>query len=375
MKSTHMMLAGLTAAALSLALLTGCSPAGDTPGASDTPSASATAPAFSFSDGIDDNGFWKGVRALDYLTDFQYEGLLVPAENHQVGDEAVQSEIDSLLSNFTTASPVTDRPIQDGDTVNIDYVGSIDGVEFEGGTTNGQGTDVIIGQTNYIDDFIQQLVGHNTGDAFDITVTFPEDYGKAELNGRDAVFAITINAISVSVTPEFTDAFVAEQLSASYGWNTAADARASIRTNLTNDAILNYLQGQLAASTVTEIPDPLMDYQEKALVKSYENSAAQQGVTLEEMLQNYAGVATAEELIANAEADLRSGATFALAVQAVAEDAGLSVTEADLTAYFEKNYGSADYSSYAAQTGLPYVKQVVLWTKALDVVVAKAVLG
>ena len=87
------------------------------------------------------------------------------------------------------------RLIEDGDTVNIDYVGSIDGVEFEGGNTKGNGADLVIGSHTYIDDFEEQLIGHHPGDSVDVTVTFPEDYGKDELNGKEALFKVTVNGI------------------------------------------------------------------------------------------------------------------------------------------------------------------------------------
>ena len=103
----------------------------------------------------------------------------------------------SSASTSASASLQTDTflTIEDGDTVNIDYVGSIDGVEFEGGNTKGNGADLVIGSHTYIDDFEEQLIGHHPGDSVDVTVTFPEDYGKDELNGKEALFKVTINGI------------------------------------------------------------------------------------------------------------------------------------------------------------------------------------
>ena len=95
-------------------------------------------------------------------------------------------------SSYSTDTSLT---IKDGDTVNIDYVGSIDGVEFAGGSTQGQGTDLVIGSGSYIDDFEDQLIGAHPGDNVEVTVTFPEDYGNEELNGKEAVFDVTVNGI------------------------------------------------------------------------------------------------------------------------------------------------------------------------------------
>ncbi len=85
--------------------------------------------------------------------------------------------------------------VKDGDTVNIDYVGRIDGVAFEGGNTKGQGADLTIGSGTYIDDFEEQLIGSHPGDEVKVTVTFPENYGNIELNGKEAVFDVVVNGI------------------------------------------------------------------------------------------------------------------------------------------------------------------------------------
>lgn len=95
-------------------------------------------------------------------------------------------------NSYSTDSSLT---VEDGDTINIDYVGSIDGVEFDGGNTQGMGTDLVIGSGSYIDDFEDQLIRAHPGDQVDVYVTFPEDYGVEELNGKEALFQVTVNGI------------------------------------------------------------------------------------------------------------------------------------------------------------------------------------
>ena len=85
--------------------------------------------------------------------------------------------------------------VQAGDTINLDYVGSVDGIEFEGGSTQGQGTDLTLGSGTYIDGFEEAVECHKVGESFDIHVTFPENYGNSDLAGKDAVFNITINGV------------------------------------------------------------------------------------------------------------------------------------------------------------------------------------
>ena len=130
-----------------------------------------------------------------YVTPGTYKDLTVELPHvDPVDDAAVDAEIDNVLDAHKDLVTV-ERAAANGDTVNIDYVGSIDGVEFQGGNTNGSGADLVIGSHTYIDDFEEQLIGHHPGDSVDVTVTFPEDYGKDELNGKEALFKVTINGI------------------------------------------------------------------------------------------------------------------------------------------------------------------------------------
>lgn len=108
------------------------------------------------------------------------------------------------VADTTTTPEATEAPsystdtsltVKDGDTVNIDYVGKIDGTAFDGGSTNGQGTDLEIGSGSYIDDFEDQLVGAHPGDEVEVTVTFPDNYDAADLAGKEAVFDVTVNGI------------------------------------------------------------------------------------------------------------------------------------------------------------------------------------
>lgn len=107
-------------------------------------------------------------------------------------------------ADATTTPEVTEVPsystdssleVKDGDTVNIDYVGKIDGTAFDGGSTDGNGTDLVIGSGTYIDNFEEQLIGVHPGDEVEVTVTFPDDYGVDDLNGKEAVFDVTVNGI------------------------------------------------------------------------------------------------------------------------------------------------------------------------------------
>lgn len=161
---------------------------------------------------LTDDGLVKGVKALSNVTLADYENLVVPMSEVAATQEEVDADIQAMLEDSKELVTDESRTVADGDTVNIDYVGSIDGVEFEGGNSGGTGYDLIIGSGSFIDDFEEQLIGHTPGEEITVEATFPEEYSSnPDLAGKDASFAVTINGIYV--VPEFTDAFVAEKFS------------------------------------------------------------------------------------------------------------------------------------------------------------------
>jgi len=363
MKKLKIILIPVLAVALALAVCAGCSGSKE----------------FIYSSGIDNNGFWKGIKALDYVELCEYTGISIPEDVYEITDESVQTEVDNILYNYATEKQITDRSIADGDTVNIDYTGSIDGVEFEGGSTDGFGAEVTIGTTEYIDDFLEQLIGHTPGESFNIEVTFPENYGNEELDGKDAVFAITVNYIVEMITPELTDDFVSENLSSYYSWNTVAEMEEDIMSNLQSSAMLYdvpyYLQEYIVENTtITSLPESLLEYQEKSLIYYYEDYADYYEMDLDEFLSTYAGVSNTDELLEANLDDNTETARFYLIFQAIAEDAGITVTDDDVAAYFIEYVGVEDYSEYEESYGMPYLKLTVLHQSVMDYIIDKAIM-
>lgn len=172
--------------------------------------ATKVTPNNNFSEMVTEAGFYKG-EDLGAVKDIGLDSLVAPLAEVAPSDEDVQKDIDSMLSGNQELKEDTALAAKDGDKVNIDYVGSIDGVEFEGGNSNGAGYDLTLGSGSFIDGFEDQLIGTHPGDEVTVEVTFPEDYNKEELQGKDAVFAVSVHGIYV--TPEFNDAFVAAHYS------------------------------------------------------------------------------------------------------------------------------------------------------------------
>ena len=393
MKNLKMFVCLFLALAISLFLLTGCNnetnkvvPAQTDTGTSDTgtsdPAESqpdVTSPDDTvkspYSDGLDDNGFWENIVALDYVEMFDYRGIEVPNDMHQISDETLQSQINDFMANYSSTTQIMDRAVVDGDTVNIDYVGSIDGVPFDGGNTNGMGAEVIIGETEYIDDFLAQLIGHTPGDTVNVEVTFPDDYGETSLQGKDALFVTNINYIvGESISAELTDAFVAENLTAQYGWATVAEMKETMRSNLRKQSLEQFFSDYFSNNVVVKsVPEQLMNYQVGIMMSYYQEYANYYGMEVDELLATE-GINSVDELIERYAEFNTQNAKYYLIIQAIAEDAEISVSSSDIASYFIEAYGSADYSAQEAQFGIPYIKHSVLCMKVIDFLVENAAL-
>ena len=311
---------------------------------------------YDYSGGITADGYFEGITALDYVTLPDYRNMEIPADISTVSDADLDSKINSMMGDFATSEQVTDRAVEDGDTVNIDYVGSIDGVEFAGGNTGGNGTTVIIGVTNYIDDFLEQLIGHMPGETFDVNVTFPENYGQADLNGKDAVFVTTINYIQDQTVPELTDEFVASNWKASNGWNNVAEAREAVRNDLRTAAVSSYLWQEIQSQAeVKEVPEALKNYHEEYMKQYYTALAAQYNMTAEEFLNEKLNVDSMETLVMQNKSQIESSAKMSLIAQALSEDMNFKPSVDDLAAYFKATMNIEDYSGLEEFYGRPYL--------------------
>ena len=328
-----------------------------TPTTTDAPSTDETVDTVKIYSGpLKENGRYD-IKAADYVKidkDF-IKNIVIPKSVHTAGEDDIAVALAGILSPFADPTVHLDREIKLGDTVNIDYVGSIDGVEFAGGSTEGSGTDVTIGVTSYIDDFLFQLIGHKAGETVNIEVTFPEDYGKEELNGKDAVFVTKVNYILK--TPELTDAFVKENL-ADYGCETADELLAILKESIVTQAIDTYINNVLATGfEVKEIPEVFIEHQREQIIEYYRDYGSYYGMGLDEFLS--AMGTTKEQVLEQSKTECESIAKLILVCQAIAETIGYEAQDTDVLAYFGKLNGTTDITEYKEIYGMPYLKQVV----------------
>ena len=328
---------------------------------------------FSFSDAFDENGYLKGVTAADYVTlPDDYADITISADLGQVSDDDINDYIDSnVLSNFATTNEVKDRAAADGDTVNIDYVGRIDGVAFDGGDTKGSGADLTLGSGTYIDNFEDQIVGHTPGETFDVTVTFPEDYGNEDLNGKEAVFETTLNYIKESVTPELTDDWVKENLGESMSLNSVDELKAFVKSTMLydNQASDVYTALHDKASYADELPQTALDYYRDVLLYRIYTNAQKYGTDMNTLLSSGmmgSSYDSVDAYLADANDSIKSITQQVLLMQAVAEKTGFKCDTATMSADFGRYYGTTDPSQYVSAYGENYIKMNVLQSDVMQ---------
>ena len=267
------------------------------------------------------------VKDMGYIKMADLSTLTVETTPKQVvDDEMIDSQINSLLSAYKDE---VDEAAKDGDTVNIDYVGTIDGVEFDGGSATGY--NLTLGSGTFIPGYEEQLIGAKKGEKVTVKVTFPEDYSKEDLQGKDAEFAVTVN--TVSRTPELTDEWLkkhAEDLEteaktvAEFRDEQKALLQAQVDYSYNSNVRTEALQ-QIVDNSEIGISDAMKDYAEAYVIKSEIDTASRYGYTLANMLDMYGmSVDEFKEEMAGFAADY---ASQRIVVATIAEEQGIKASD------------------------------------------------
>ena len=270
-----------------------------------------------------------------------YKGIEVEKQEYNVTDEMVEAEIDKEREKIASTSEITDRPVANGDKINLDYSGSVDGVKFEGGTAEGQ--ELTIGSGTFIPGFEEQLVGMNPGEEKDITVIFPEKYHSEELAGKEAVFHVKVNAILETNLPEADDEF-AKDVSE---FDTIAELRADKRKKLEEAEALhaknvreNALITKACENATVEIPEAMIERQMDHMLNDIRYRLSMQGISLEDYCK-YTGSsieAMRKEMRGDAEKRVKSQ----LVLEAISKAEALEATAEEIEQKLDE---------YAAQFG------------------------
>ena len=258
-----------------------------------------------------------------------YKGLTVEVTKQEVTDADIDARIEQDRQKVARTVDVEGRALENGDTVNLDYAGSVDGVAFEGGTAEGQ--TLTLGSNQFIPGFEEQMVGMNIGEEKDLNVTFPEQYHAAELAGKAAVFHVKVNSATHTELPELNDEFAADASE----YNTFAEYKDSIVKELNEKAaknnevaVENALVEKATANAQMDIPEAMIRDQVNYILREMQMRMAYQGLRLEDYLK-YTGQ-TVEQLADMYKGEAEQRVKMELTLEAIRKAEGVEPTEEDV---------------------------------------------
>ncbi len=271
-----------------------------------------------------------------YCTLGEYKGIEYTETKTVITQDDVQYQVDMLLDAYATSTEVTSGVAEDGDTVNIDFLGKVDGEAFAGGSTDGAGYELTLGAGTMIDGFEEQIIGHQVGETFDINVTFPEQYTE-ELAGKDAVFTITINTKIEKTYPDYNDAFVAayteyDTVAAyeEYLMTTMTENAAESDSNANKTAIMTAV---IEASTINEYPQEDMQTLIDDTVEQVEAQAISSGYELADYIVGFYGMSSVEQFEEYVSEIVKSYMTEKIVVCAIAKAENIVPTAEEIATY------------------------------------------
>ena len=265
----------------------------------------------------------------------QYKGLEVEIEKQVVTDADIDARIKQDQQKGARTIDVEDRAVENGDTVNLDYAGSVDGVAFAGGTAQGQ--TLTIGSNMFIPGFEEQMVGMAIGEEKDLNVTFPEQYHSEELAGKAAVFHVKVNSIQKTELPELDDDFAADVSD----FDTFEEYKASIvkelneRAEKNNDVTAeNALVEKAVENAQMDVPHAMIHEQLDYMMREMEMRMAYQGLRMEDYLK-YTGQ-TIEQVRGMYHQEAEQRVKVELTLEAIRKAEGIEPTEEEVAAQIKE---------------------------------------
>lgn len=299
----------------------------------------------------------------------KYKGIKITKYEYTVTDADVEKEIDGMRDRIAEKVSVTDRAAQEGDTVNIDFVGKKDGEEFEGGSA--EKFDLTLGSHQFIPGFEESVVGMKIGEVRDINVTFPEDYQAENLKGQKAVFTVTLHSIQGKQLPALDDEFAKKM-----GSDSLEAYRAKVRERLEKNAASralneteNSIIEEIAKGASAEIPDAMIERQEDASMQRMEYNLMYQGIKMEDYLK-YIGT-TRDEYKKNFEEEAKKNVLHQLIVEKIIELEKIEATQEEIDAKIEEQAKSvgktaAEYKKTMDPRQAEYLESDIKVTKLFD---------
>ena len=299
-----------------------------------------------------------------------YTGLKIKKYEYNVTDADVKAEVNKLLEKHSTPVEVTDRACEMGDTVNIDFSGTVNGEKFAGGTA--EGYDLVLGSGSFIAGFEEGVAGMKLNETKDINVTFPEDYQAPELCGKEAVFSVTVNKITGKQLPELTDEFVKSHA----GVETIAEYEKKARERLEKsaenrgrDETENSIISEICKQTTCEIPDAMIEGEIDKMVQDFSYRLMYQGLKLEEYLR-YMNL-TMEDFRARFTSQATPRVLSQLVIDKIIKSENIKAEEAEIEAKIEEQAKSVEktveeYKKNLDPRQIEYITSDIIITKLFD---------
>ena len=296
-----------------------------------------------------------------------YKGMKIKEFAYTVSDEELQAEINRVLDRNARKVNVENRAAQNGDIANIDFVGTVDGVKFDGGEA--EGFDLTLGSGQFIPGFEDQVVGMNIGETKDVNVTFPENYQAEALKGKAAVFAVKLNALQAKELPELTDEFIKDAT----GSETVAEYKEKTTARLqqqadrrANDATENSILEAIAANTEVEIPQAMIEREIDGLLQKFEYQLMYQGLKLQDYL-DFLKVSLAD-FRKNYEEQAKKNVTNQLIISQIIKEEKIEATEEEVDAKVAEQAASvgkevAEYKKNMDPRQFDYISSDIIITK------------
>ena len=296
-----------------------------------------------------------------------YTGMKIKKYEYTVQDAEIDAEIARVQDRNARKVAVTDRACQNGDIANIDFVGTVDGVKFDGGEAKGY--DLELGSGAFIPGFEEQVVGMNVGETKDVNVKFPENYQAENLKGKDAVFAVTVNAIQAKELPEVTDEFIKDAT----GSATVEEYKAKTKERLQAqaekravDATENSILEAIAKNTEVEIPQAMIEREIDGLVQKFEYQLMYQGLKLQDYL-SFLKVSK-EDFRKNYEESAKKNVISQLIISQIIKQENIEATDAEVDETVAEQAKSVDKEVEEYKKGMDprqfdYIRSDIVITK------------
>ena len=311
-----------------------------------------------------------------YIKVGDYKGMEVASYSISVTDDEVETAIQSALDEAATDKGTA---IENGDVVNIDYTGKLDGKKFDGGSA--EGYDLTIGSGTFIDGFESGLIGKKVGEKTDLELTFPEDYSSEDLQGKDVVFTVKINSATRKEVPVLDEDFVKNTTE----FETVEEYRADLEKKLYDEKEQEAINNQkttlwsnlLENVEVKKYPERELDYYIQFNSDQMDTMAKEYDMTRDELLAAY-DFGDEDEFAATNEDSSKQRVKQEMLIEYIAQKEGLEYTEKEKDALI-KNYENAGYDekTIKTQTGRTmdeYVDMELLYGKVLDFLLDNAVI-